>query len=534
MNKIKILDCTLRDGGYYNNWSFDKDLVNRYLQAMSLCNVDIVELGLRSDPEDSSKVNFETSTEDFLSTFDMPKNISYAVMLNAKDFFSFKNDIEISKAIEARFLHQNDSKISLVRVAVNYDDALKTQPIIKKLKELNYIVGLNLMQSNGKSPESYTSLTEALSSWKLIDVLYFADSLGNMDTEDVKRINTLISSSWSGDIGFHSHNNKGFALSNAITAITNGVKWCDCTVTGMGRGAGNVTTESLLMELKNLDIHESDLSYLQASLIDFEKLKNNYKWGPNIFYQFAANNNIHPTFVQTLISDPRYDEHQIYQFLQNLSKKQSSSYSIEDLKNSIYSSNEEVNGSWDATNWLQDEEVLLVGGGPSVEDYSKKLKGYIDESSCKTIFININQFLPSEIADATIVSHEMRALLDSSKYKELKHPLILPMKSLGKKIKDDIKGMNILDYGLNLSPESFLINKNSATLSWQLSAAYAFAVCTQAGAKKISLAGFDGYAKEDARFHEMEEVILKYKSLKSSVELVSLTPTLFSLNQNLL
>ena len=235
MNKIKILDCTLRDGGYYNNWNFDKDIVNRYLQAMSLCNVDIVEIGLRSDPKDNTKVNFEASTEDFLSTFDMPKNISYAVMLNAKDFFSLKNESEISKAIEARFLHQNDSKISLVRVAVNYDDALKTQPIIKKLKELNYMVGLNLMQSNGKSSDSYTSLTEALSSWGLIDVLYFADSLGNMDTEDVKRINTLISSSWGGDIGFHSHNNKGFALSNAITAITHGVKWCDCTVTGMGR-----------------------------------------------------------------------------------------------------------------------------------------------------------------------------------------------------------------------------------------------------------------------------------------------------------
>ena len=53
-----------------------------------------------------------------------------------------------------------------------------------------------------------------------------------------------------------------------------------------------------------------------------------------------------------------------------------------------------------------------------------------------------------------------------------------------------------------------------------------------AGVKKISLAGFDGYDKEDARFHEMEEVIFKYRSLESSVELVSLTPTLFSLKQN--
>ena len=233
-----------------------------------------------------------------------------------------------------------------------------------------------------------------------------------------------------------------------------------------------------------------------------------------------------------MLSDLRYDEHQIFQFLQNLSLKKASSYSIEDLKNSIYNSNEEVNGSWDATNWLQDEEVLLIGGGTSVKHYSKKLQKFIKTSSCKVIFININQYLPSKVGIATIVSHEMRALLDSSKYKELEHPLILPMKSLGKKIKNDIDGLNILDYGLNLSPDCFDIKKDSATLSWQLSAAYAFAVCTQAGVKKISLAGFDGYDKEDARFHEMEEVIFKYRSLESSVELVSLTPTLFSLKQN--
>ena len=46
-NKLNILDCTLRDRGYYNNWHFKKDLINEYLRVMDLIKVDYVEIGLR-------------------------------------------------------------------------------------------------------------------------------------------------------------------------------------------------------------------------------------------------------------------------------------------------------------------------------------------------------------------------------------------------------------------------------------------------------------------------------------------------------
>ena len=48
MKKINILDCTLRDGGYYNNWDFSKDLVNDYLKAISDSGIKNVEIGFRS------------------------------------------------------------------------------------------------------------------------------------------------------------------------------------------------------------------------------------------------------------------------------------------------------------------------------------------------------------------------------------------------------------------------------------------------------------------------------------------------------
>ena len=141
----KILDCTLRDGGYYNDWSFDKDLVDRYLQAMSLCNVDIVELGLRNSTKEQKDLNFSTTTEDFLKQFNLPKNLDYGVMLNAKDFEG-QSLKEIKHNLSLRFLPFEESVLSLVRLAVNYDDVLTTRPILQELKSLGYKTGLNLMQ----------------------------------------------------------------------------------------------------------------------------------------------------------------------------------------------------------------------------------------------------------------------------------------------------------------------------------------------------------------------------------------------------
>ena len=108
------------------------------------------------------------------------------------------------------------------------------------------------------------------------------------------------------------------------------------------------------------------------------------------------------------------------------------------------------------------------------------------------------------------------------------------MKSLGSNIKEDIDSLEILDYGLNLVEGSFSINPKSTSLHWPLSAAYAFSVCTQAKAKSIKLIGFDGFTIDDPRHHEMEEVISRYKLLDESLDLISLTPTLFNIKEELI
>ena len=181
-SKVKILDCTFRDGGYYNNWDFDKEFASNYLNTMSLSSVEYVEIGFRFLPKNKFLGPYAYTTDDFLSKIDLPENLTYGVMINGKEYI--ENNIPLCEF----FSKKEDSKISLVRIAINFDGALSAKRLASELKDLGYIVGFNLMQSNGKTKEEYSDIAKQITSWDTVDVLYFADSLGNMYPNDVKRI----------------------------------------------------------------------------------------------------------------------------------------------------------------------------------------------------------------------------------------------------------------------------------------------------------------------------------------------------------
>ena len=95
--KINILDCTLRDGGYYNNWEFKKDLINEYLKVMDLIKVDYVEIGFRFIDKIKTKGPCAYSEENFLKTLKIPKNLKIGIMINAADFINSNDIISLAK-----------------------------------------------------------------------------------------------------------------------------------------------------------------------------------------------------------------------------------------------------------------------------------------------------------------------------------------------------------------------------------------------------------------------------------------------------
>ena len=85
-SNITILDCTLRDGGYYNKWDFDREIVERYLTAVNTSSVDVVELGFRSLPQKTFMGPYAYTTDEFISQLNLPEGPIYAVMIDGKEF----------------------------------------------------------------------------------------------------------------------------------------------------------------------------------------------------------------------------------------------------------------------------------------------------------------------------------------------------------------------------------------------------------------------------------------------------------------
>ena len=249
---VSILDCTLRDGGYYNKWDFDRGIVNRYLAAMKATSVNVVELGFRSLPKNTFMGPYIYTTDEFINQLDLPKGPIYGVMIDGKEFIENSGGSE--SPINKLFQIKEKSPITLVRIAINFNHILESESIAKQLKDMGYQVALNLMQAHGKSEKDYIETAKSIFSWNVVDVLYFADSMGNMAPEDVKKTCQSLKKGWPGTLGIHTHNNKNLALINSMTAVENGVTWCDGTITGMGRGAGNASTESLILEMSRLGL----------------------------------------------------------------------------------------------------------------------------------------------------------------------------------------------------------------------------------------------------------------------------------------
>ena len=242
MNTIKVVDCTLRDGGYYCGWHFPSDIVSNYLTAIKESGIDVVELGLRSTQDNNFYGPFAYCTDEFLDGLDLPPGIEWGVMINAKDY------IGKEELIDLYFHEESNSRVSLVRIACHFFETDKIDNILNKLYDKGYKIGINLMQATGKNFDEYQTALRKVKPDK-VKVLYFADSLGNMNLNEVEKIMSVLGDLWPNDLGVHAHDNMGKAVANTLAALDRGVSWLDGTIQGMGRGAGNARTEYLLLEL---------------------------------------------------------------------------------------------------------------------------------------------------------------------------------------------------------------------------------------------------------------------------------------------
>ncbi len=525
MNKILHLDCTLRDGGYYNNWNFRIDLIQKYLYVMSEIKIDYVEIGFRSLDKNEFRGACAYSTDEFLNTIKIPKNLKIAVMVNASELIKHSNIKKNINVIKNLFKKSDKTKIKLIRIASHYSEVIKLIPLIPTLKKLGYKLAINLMQSSDRSEQEIEIFCKMSKKYG-VDILYFADSTGSLNSENTIKISKIFKKYWKGDIGIHAHDNMGKAMENSIAAIDHGVNWVDSTVLGMGRGPGNVKTESLIIEFEKKIKKKVNYTNL-LKLIDneFMPMKNKYQWGSNPYYYLSGLHSIHPSFVQRMLEAKSFKCEEILAVIENLKTvggKKFSNDLIQTYSQNFHGSNK---GKYIPAKNLKNKDVLILGSGPGVRDHNLALEAFIKNFKPFVIALNTQKMINSKLINVRAVCNTLRLLIDYKSFRKLPQKIILPYQRLSSSIKEKFKNVKKLDFGVEIKNNSFKFKKSSAIIPNSLAISYALAIANSGGAKKIYIAGFDGYDANDPKRREMDELLLLYQSLKKKVDLVSITPT---------
>lgn len=529
MSEVTILDCTFRDGGYYNLWDFSSDIVEDYLLAMSSAGVDVAEMGFRSLKNTRFKGPFAYTTDDFLLHFDLSHGPELAVMVNAGELLEA---VSILSALEQLFPNsRGDSPVSLVRIACHLHEVQSILPAVEWLKDRGYTVGLNLMQIAQGSVENIKALVRKIASCP-VDVLYFADSLGGMDPVGVTSMVQCIHAEWSGPIGFHAHDNMGLALQNTLQAKQEGVSWLDATVTGMGRGPGNVKTEQLALELvSELEGNTKLVPLLRLIESYFGPMQRKFGWGTNFFYFLAGKYEIHPTYVQEMMSDSRYSHEEILSVLERLKGDGGKRFSLNTLDAARHFYHGPPRGKWEPESLVRGRQILLLGTGPGVEKHRWAIGDFIRKEKPFVMALNTQSQIESDLIDVRIACHPTRLRADCHSHLDLPQPLITPFSMLPEDIRTALIGKEILDFGLGVQAGCFDFGDTHCTVPSSLVAAYALAIAACGGASRILMAGFDGYGEQDPRNHEMNRLLSLYQSQPDAPNIVAVTPTRYDISE---
>lgn len=243
--KVNIMDVTLRDGSYAINFQFsDYDTKVLYNQ-LDEAGIEYVEIGHGMGLDASSKKNGEAlcSDEEYLRAIEK-KTAKYGMFCIPG--VARLDSLELLKQYGASF----------VRIGTNVNEVEESLAYIKKAKSLGLEVMANYMKSYVATTDEFRENVKKSKAYGA-DVVYIVDSAGSMNTDDIQRYYEVIMKEGDIKVGFHGHNNLGLAVANSLYAIRNGFDFVDTSLMGMGRSAGNASTELIVANMMKQGIVNS-------------------------------------------------------------------------------------------------------------------------------------------------------------------------------------------------------------------------------------------------------------------------------------
>lgn len=307
---IKVVDCTLRDGGLVNDFRFSDEFVKTLYDTNVRAGVDYMEFGYKASRDLFSSEEFgkwkfcdEEDIRAIVGSNDT--NIRISVMADAGRT-DFRQDI----------LKKQDSVIDMIRVAAYIHQIPSALEMIQDAHEKGYETTVNIMAISKADEQELFRGLEILAESD-VDIIYLADSFGAFYPVQIRRMTERymeIAARYNKKVGIHAHDNQQMAFANTVEALHCGAEYLDATMNGMGRGAGNCYMESLLAFLQNPRYRLDPVMEFVENQIRAEKEKG-YTWGYDIPYLLTGIMNTHPEAAIRFLEEKRTDYSGFYQEL---------------------------------------------------------------------------------------------------------------------------------------------------------------------------------------------------------------------------
>lgn len=484
MGEIKLLDCTLRDGGYLNDWNFGHNNLVSVFERLVDANVDFIEVGFLDDRR----------------TFDINRSIMPDTDCVEKIYGNLdKKDAVVVGMIDygtcslEHIKPCNESYLDAIRVIFKKHLREEAMAYCGELKKMGYMVFAQLVSVTSYDDSEMMDLIRLANEIKPYAVS-MVDTYGLMHQNNLKHYFDLLNEHLMPEIGlgYHAHNNFQMGYANCITMMsqkTDRMLLVDGTIYGMGKSAGNAPIELIAMYMndnlgKNYQISQF-LEAIDSNIINFYTPTT---WGYNMFYYLAASNDCHPSYVQYLMDKRTLSVKSINEILGRLQGEKKLLYDksyVEQLyKEYQMIEIDDTKCREQLKDALKNREILLLGPGTSIVKEKEKIQKHIEEKN--PIIISVNFIEENYPIDYIFLSN-------SKRYVQL--ATALSRNNVEEKViatSNVTKTSGTFDYVLKYSS---LIDETAEVID--NSFVMLLKAMIQLGIKQVETAGFDGYVPKE-------------------------------------
>ncbi len=530
---IKLLDCTLRDGAYINNAEFGKPVIRGVISKLQDAHIDIIECGWLKDLEYKEATTY----------FHIPSD-ALPYIINKNDRIMYCAMIDWNRYDTSILPNYDGKSIDAIRVVFPLGKLKEANEVGVEIRKKGYKVLFQAANTLAYSDYDLTELAEVMNEFKPVSISV-VDTFGAMYPADLDRIIGALDSNLdkSIEIGFHAHNNQqlAFALCIHFIELLKDKRdiIVDATLSGMGRGAGNATTELVASYIDRAQNGNYDMNAIMDAIdMYIQGFRERFSWGYSTPYFISGYYQCHVNNIAYLTTNHRANARDMRNVIESLSVEDRRKYDY-DLLEAKFLENQNRIVDDSATidnlkNSVRNRKVMLIAPGRSTVAEQDKLNDFINKE--KPVVIEVNSINKLYDPDFVFFTNNIRY-----EYARNTYP----------KTFENTKRLLLSNIHTDSSDDEFIVNYNLVIKrGWEHfdnAVILALRLLNKLDVREVYLSGFDGfktkynesYADEslptlnpDNKWDELNEEIMDmykdfYESVKGRMSIIFLTKSIF-------